>query len=53
MENLNKTRIVRVLRIIMPIVGIIIAVVIAPSPYGAAVDSTLARYGARAGQRCG
>lgn len=30
MENLNKTRIVRVLRIIMPIVGIIIAVVIAP-----------------------
>ncbi len=30
MENLNKTRIVRVLRIIMPIVGIIIAIVIAP-----------------------
>jgi hypothetical protein len=30
MENLNKSRIVRILRIIMPIVGIIGAIVIAP-----------------------
>ena len=30
MENANKTRTVRILRIVMPIVGIIIAIVIAP-----------------------